>query len=120
MPKLELEPFRRVLKGDLEPTDHQRRFLYIPLPIFRDYTNIRDIVIKHNGRRDGKALHEIAIKHKIQHCHDEMGKLDQWEKLHLDELDYTWLASDVQQYVNINNIQLIFFYFICINKNHTF
>lgn len=92
MPKLELEPFRRVLDGDQEPTEHQRKFLYLPLPILRDYTNIRSIIIKHTRRKNNTPLRGIEI---IAY-HRKMSKLDEWENLHLDELEYKWDGSDVQ------------------------
>lgn len=88
MPKLELETYRRELAGGEEPTDHQRKFLYLPSPILRDFTNIREIIKKHHRRKDNKPLKEIEIKHKIENCHKEMGELDKWESLHLDKLDF--------------------------------
>lgn len=88
MPKLELETFRRKLAGDEEPTDHQRKFLYLPSPILRDFTNLRKIIEKYNRRKDNKPLKEIEIKHKIANYHKQMVELDKWKSLHLDELDF--------------------------------
>lgn len=96
MPKLELEPFHRALDGDQEPTDHQRKFLYLPLPIFRDYTNIRSIIINHTHRKNGK-LTEFIIKKKIEACHSKLGELGEWKNLHLDKLEFKWDESGVQQ-----------------------
>ena len=91
MAKQVVEPFHRVLDV---PTDHQRKFLYLPFPIFRDFTNVRSIVIKHQRRKDGKPMKEIEIKQKIKKCHNEMGHLEKWNNLHLDELDYIWPESN--------------------------
>lgn len=99
MPKLVLEPFERELFGDEEPSEHQMKFLYLPLPIFRDYTNIRSIIIKYNRKKDGKPLKGIEINQKIKACHTKLGELDQWEELHLDELEFEWEVHGVKQTV---------------------
>lgn len=84
----EIEPFRRKLNG--VPNGHQEKFLYLPLAIFRDHTNIRSIVTTYGRRKDGKRLKEIEIKHKIEKIHRELGQLDQWKKRHLGELYFDW------------------------------
>lgn len=91
---MELEPFRRVLDEGEKPSEHQRKFLYLPLPIFQDYTNIRSIIVKYNHRKDGKPLKQIEIKHKIEDCHKRMGNLKKWKDLHLDELNFISLNSE--------------------------
>lgn len=83
-----LEPFLRVLDGGQEPSDHQRQFLHLPLPTFRDFTNIRSIVIKHFSRTDGKQMKQIEIQQKIKSCHQKMGELDKWKEHYLDELEF--------------------------------
>lgn len=88
MPTIELEPFHRELDENQELSDHQRNFLYLPLSIFRDFTNIRSIIIKHDRRKDGKPLKEIEIKHKIKQRHNQMINLEKWNDLHLDELNF--------------------------------
>lgn len=92
MARSELPPFHRVL-GE-EPSDHQRKFLYLPLPIFRDYTNIRSIIIKYYSRKDNKPQKEIEITQKIKRCHAQMEELGKWNELHLDELDFIWSAPE--------------------------
>lgn len=86
----QLPPFYRRLDGDQEPSDHQRKFLYLPLSIFRDYTNIRSIILKYNRRTDNKPQKEIEINQKIKRCHNEMGALHKWPEWHLDKLEFIW------------------------------
>lgn len=90
MPKRELPLFSRDLHEQPEPSEHQRKFLYLPLPIFREYTNIRSIVLKYDRRKGDKPLKEIEINQKIKKYHSEMDKLRKWDEMHLDELDFTW------------------------------
>lgn len=93
MSKRRLEPFHRTL-DEHWIEEHQRKFLSLPLPIFRDFTNIRSIIIEHNIAKNGKPLKEIEIKHKIEKCHKQMTKLRKWKVLHLDELDFIWPDSE--------------------------
>lgn len=88
MMRQEIEPFRRKVNG--VPTVHQAKFLYLPLAIFRDHTNIRSIVTCYEKRKDGKPLKEIEIKHKIQKIHRRLDKLDKWKDWHLGELYFDW------------------------------
>lgn len=89
MQKREIEPFRRKLNG--VPKDLQKKFLYLPLAIFRDHTNIRSIVTVHHGNRnDDTPLTEMEIQHKIEEIHDRMGEFDKWKEWHLDALYYSW------------------------------
>lgn len=81
-----LKPFIRQL--DQEPTDHQRKFLHLPFPIFRDFTNIRSIVIDNHKKRKGKPPPEFVIKKTIGKYHDELSELDKWERLNLDKLEF--------------------------------
>lgn len=83
-----IEPFRRNFNG--MPSDHQVKFLYLPLAIFRDYTNIRSIVTCYQKRPDGKPLKEIEIKQKIQKIHQQLDQLDKWKDWHLGELYFDW------------------------------
>lgn len=87
MPKRKLRTFRRDLDEQTEPSDHQRNFLYLPWEILRDYTNIRSIVVKYARQKD-KPLKEIQINRTIKKYHSEMDKLDRWNEMHLDELDF--------------------------------
>lgn len=88
MKRQEIEPFRRKVNG--LPNIHQKKFLYLPLAIFRDHTNIRSIVTCYNKRKDGKPLKEIEIKQKIKKIHDRLGELEKWTDWHLGELYYSW------------------------------
>lgn len=90
MPKVELPPFHRYLDANQEPTDYQRRFLYLPLSIFREHTNIRSIIQKHDPRKDNKPQKEIEINQKIKKYHSAMGSLKKWRELHLDKLEFIW------------------------------
>lgn len=85
---MEIKRYDRVIEG--EPSDHQRRFLYIPLPIFRKCTNIRDIIEQYHGRKDKKPRNGIEIENKIKKIYSELGQLERWSEWHLDKLDYIW------------------------------
>lgn len=83
------------MREEQKPTEHQRKFLYLPLPIFRDFTNIRTIIEKYDGHKDGKPLKEIEFKHKIKDRHKKMVELDKWKDLHLDKLKF--IPSDSER-----------------------
>lgn len=91
---MEVQPVHRVKHEEQEPSEHQRKFLYLPLEIFRDCTNIRSIIVKYDSRNDGKPLKQIEIKHKIADRHKQMQNLETWKDLHLDELNFIPTATD--------------------------
>lgn len=46
---------------------------------------------------DNKPLKEIEIKHKIENYRKQMGELDKWKSLHLDDLDFIKDNNSVQK-----------------------
>lgn len=107
-----LKPFTRQL--DQEPTDHQRKFLYLPFPIFRDFTNIRSIVIDNHEKRKGKPPPEFVIKKTIEKHHADLSELDKWEKLNLDKLEF--IGGDSKK-VYVDEMQTFLFNFIKYSRN---
>lgn len=83
--------FSRTLDG--EPTDHQRKFVYLPLSVFRDYTNVRSLVIEKYKAKKDKHPPEFVIKKTVEKYHKQLSQLNRWDELGLDKLDYKWPDS---------------------------
>lgn len=91
-----LEPFIRELKGDKDPNDHQRKFLYLPLPIFRDFTNIKSIATDEYISKNAKQPTKREIDESIEKYHQQMGQLNRWKHLKLSKLDFCLPYSDTE------------------------
>lgn len=77
---------------NLTPTDHQRKFANLPLPIFRHYTNVRELVIEKIKQRNKNPL-EIVIKKTIEQYHAR--PLDEWDDIVLNRLEFIgWPEHD--------------------------
>lgn len=88
MAKKLLEPFTRELSGDKEPDDQQRKFLYLPLPILRKFTNIESIITEEYIMKHAKQPTKREIEQLIEKCHQQMGQLNKWKQLKLTKLDF--------------------------------
>lgn len=86
MRKLKL--FTRELPSDVEPTNHQRQFLFLPLPIFRDFTNIEKIVTDKFKKKNGKEPPRFVIGKTIQNRHKNLSQLDKWKEWGLNKLKF--------------------------------
>lgn len=88
MTKKLLPQFKRELNEKDEPSNHQRKFLYLPLPVFRDFTNICSIVIDGYVQKKFKQPTNMLVEVKIEKYHKELGQLNKWKSRHLDKLEF--------------------------------
>lgn len=86
-PKL-LEPFIRNLNQDQEPDDHQKMFLYLPLSVLRDFTNIESIITDDFIQRKAKQPTKREIEKALDNHHQQMHKLHKWKHWSLDKLAF--------------------------------
>lgn len=91
-----LEPFTRESSGGKDPTDHQRKFLYLPLPILRDFTNIKEIATDEYIMKNAKQPTERELEQSIEKYHEQMGQLNKWKHLKLSKLDFDLPHSDTE------------------------
>lgn len=84
----ELDPQQRKLL-----TDHHRKFLHLPLAIFRDFTNIRSIITDEQKKKNGKNPPGFVVNKLIEKRHQDMWQLDKWNEWNLHKLDYNWPNS---------------------------
>lgn len=89
-----LEPFYRKLNDDQEPNDHQRMFLYLPLPILRDFTNIESLIIDDFVMKKAKQPTQAEIEKTIDKYHQQMGQLKKWKNWELHKLEFRLAPSN--------------------------
>lgn len=94
-----LKPFIRELPPDQEPTDHQRRFLFLPFAIFQDFTNIEKIVSDQFTKKHGKKPPLFVLKKTIQTRHKNLSQLDKWKEWGLNKLKFSPSQDDQEMYV---------------------
>lgn len=92
-----------------ELTDQQRKFATIPLCVFRDYTNIRSIIIKNYKKQHGKNPYEFIIKKKTENYHRQLSSVDDWDDSIFDQLEFTGCPKHQQVYANEFTHSLDFF-----------
>lgn len=83
-----LEPFTREIVGGKEPNDQQRNFLFLPLPILRDFTNIESIVTDDYIMKYAKQPTKREIDETIEKRHLQMGQLNKWKHWKLSKLKF--------------------------------
>lgn len=101
-----------------ESVDHEERsdeeqidlgkFAILPLNVFRELTNIRELVINDLRAKSGKNPMEIEIQKEIQKRHGQMKDSDKWKKLNCHQL--RWLDSPIE-YVSFACFTPYFTYF---------
>lgn len=72
----------------------QKMFMHLPLNVFRNYTNIRDLVTSDLQAKKGKSPLEIEIKKEIEKRHRQLKDPQKWQQLSLHRL--RWLSSDTE------------------------
>lgn len=83
-----LEPFCRNLTEDQEPDYHQQMFLYLPLSILRNFTNIESIIADDYTKNKAKQPTKREIEQTIAKYHQQMVQLNKWKKWGLDKLEF--------------------------------
>lgn len=83
-----LEPFSRQLNEGQEPTDHQRKFLYLPLSMLRDFTNIESIVTDTYIANYAKLPSKTEVEKTIEKYHQQLGQLNKWKHWKLSKLEF--------------------------------
>lgn len=80
-----------------EPTDQELKFeifAYLPLDVFRDFTNVRTLIVeKHQQLNSGKSPTEFAIKRKIEKYYENLSNIDEWDDS-LKDLKFIGSESD--------------------------
>lgn len=89
-----LEPFIREIVGGKEPNDHQKSFLYLPLPILRTFTNIESIVMDEYITLHAKQPAKRQIDETIEKRHQQMGQLNKWRHWNLSKLEFRLPNTD--------------------------
>lgn len=69
-----------------EAIDHQRKFLYLPLYLFRTETNINELVVKFE-KNQKSVMDREALNARITQIHSELVYLDSWP-IYLNKLRY--------------------------------
>lgn len=83
-----LEPFSRKLTEGPEPNDHQQHFLYLPLPILRDFTNIESLITDDFIMKKAKQPTKTETEQIIERYHQQMGQLTKWKQWKLHKLEF--------------------------------
>lgn len=83
-----LEPFFREQHEGDEPSDHQRRFLYLPLSILRDFTNIELIIKDDFIKKKARLPTKTEMEKTIVKYHQQMGQLNKWKNWKLNKLEF--------------------------------
>lgn len=90
---------KRVYGADSDSIDHQRKFQNLPLFVFREYTNVRSLVVEKYSSKHGKHPTEFYIKKAIEKYHAKLSDIDNWNKNGLDQLTFVF-PKQKQMYVN--------------------
>lgn len=78
-------------QSEEEPSD-QEKFMHLPLNVFRDSTNIRELVISDFRGMKGKIPEGIEIRKEILRRHGLLVDPVKWKQLKFSRLH--WLDSD--------------------------
>lgn len=91
-----------------EPSD-QEKFMHLPLNVFRDLINIRELVISDFRGMKGKIPEGIEIRKEILRRHGLLVDPVKWKQLKFSRL--RWLDSDAE-YVLVRNVLFEFSHLI--------
>ncbi|XP_055295613.1 uncharacterized protein LOC129565135 isoform X2 [Sitodiplosis mosellana] len=74
-----------------EPADFRRLFKYLPLNVFREVTNIEQLITaEYKKKHDNKLPPVIHINKTAEKHHKHMSTLDDWKGTILEQLDFNW------------------------------
>lgn len=73
-----------------EFTDQQRKFMYLPLAVFKNFTNIQEVFAENYRNARGKDPKQIEIKKAVEKIRNELPNPDSWTKWSLSKLDFIW------------------------------
>ncbi|XP_031624191.1 uncharacterized protein LOC116341338 [Contarinia nasturtii] len=67
-------------------TDRQKQFIYLPMHIFRDETNVQDLIIK-SEQKPGIHISRSMLKQRIVQIHQNLADIQSWPD-YLDNLKF--------------------------------
>lgn len=83
----------------IDSDEFPRLFKYLPLDVFRKYTNIEDLITaQYKKTHKGKSPPGIHMNKYAERYHKQMTELDDWQGTILEKLDYKW-PSEHKEYV---------------------
>lgn len=82
------------MHSEHELTSHQRTFMNLPLHVFHRSTNIHELVVEKFRKKNGKEPLTIAVNNTIKKYHEQMLKIDGWDDMVLNRLEYTSNSKD--------------------------
>lgn len=93
---------KRSGKIDFEPADFRRLFKYLPLNVFRKYTNIEQLLSAEYAEKHDKQPPGIYINKATAKYHQKMTKSDDWQGSILEKLDFIWPSKHKLYVIELN------------------
>lgn len=76
-------------KKRFDSADFHRLFKYLPLNVFRKFTNIEELIVAEYQKKNNKSPPNIYINKTIKKYHTKISN-DEWNEPIFDRIDFNW------------------------------